>query len=262
MRRRRSTTFALLGALAMLAVLVGAALLLRTPTGVAQEQQPLLTYPEYPPTPTIGPNPTPAPGLASGVEVAREDFSAPAAFDAWTVVNLEFVLPEGRAVWEVADGRLAQAYTAAVRNPSTLETAALHPADWADGAVRASFYDLHNGVAGLVARYSDAVGDGTTASYYRYRVIKNSYSATPKQVLEKVVDGAAVSLVEIARPGFDERTWHIVELTVIGGHLTVTLDGTVVAEATDPQPLGAGRAGVYSRALGGILFDDVVISAP
>jgi hypothetical protein len=44
--------------------------------------------------------------------------------------------------------------------------------------------------------------------------------------------------------------------------LTVTLDGTVVAEATDPQPLGAGRAGVYSRALGGILFDDVVISAP
>jgi hypothetical protein len=155
-----------------------------------------------------------------------------------------------------------QAYTAAARNPNTLETAALHPTPWADGSIRASFYDLHNGVAGLVARYTDSNGDGTTASYYRYRVIKNSYSATPKQVLEKVVDGAAVSLVEITTPGFDDRAWHVVTLQVVGGRITVTLDGQVVAEATDPQPLAAGRSGVYSRALGGILFDDVVISAP
>ena len=260
MKRNRSNMSALVAAVAVVLVLGAAGLLLRTPTGVAQEQQPLLEYPDYPPTPTIGPNPTPAAGVASGVEVAREDFSDPAGFAAWTVVDLEFVLPEGRSVWEIDGERLAQAYTAAARNPSTLETAALHPESWADGSVRTSFYDVHNGVAGLVVRYNGA--EGTTASYYRYRVIKNSYSATPKQVLEKVVDGAAVSLVEITTPGFDEREWHVVEFTAVGGQLTVTLDGVVVAEATDSQPLGAGRAGIYSRALGGIFFDDVVISAP
>jgi hypothetical protein len=253
---------ALVAAIAVVLVLGAAALLLRTPTGVAQEQQPVLEYPDYPPTPTIGPNPTPAAGVASGVEVAREDFSDPAAFAAWSVVDFEFVLPEGRSVWEVDAGRLAQAYTAAARNPNTLETAALHPEEWADGTAQASFYDLHNGVAGLVVRYSGDDDDGTTASYYRYRVIKNSYSATPKQVLEKVVDGAAVSLVEITTPGFDERDWHVVTFSAVGGQLTVTLDGQVVAEATDPQPLGAGRAGVYSRALGGIFYDDFVITAP
>lgn len=262
MSHRRSTTAAVVAAVAVVLALGAAGVLFRTPTGVAQEQQPLLEYPDYPPTPTIGPNPTPAAGVASGVEVAREPFTDAGAFAAWTVRDLEFVLPEGRSVWEVSEGRLVQAYTAAARNPSTLETVALHPATWTDGRVQASFYDLHNGVAGLVARYTETNDDGTTASYYRYRVIKDSYSATPKQVLEKVVDGAAVSLVEIASPGFAEREWHVVTLDVVGGRITVTLDGQVVAEATDPQPLGAGQSGVYSRALGGLFFDDVVISAP
>jgi hypothetical protein len=36
----------------------------------------------------------------------------------------------------------------------------------------------------------------------------------------------------------------------------------VVVEAEDPAPLPAGRAGLYTRAMGGILFDDVVVAAP
>lgn len=258
----RKNRTALISAFVALLVLSGLAVLTRAPVGVAQEQQPLIEYPAFPPTPTMGPNPTPAAGLASGVVIASESFSDPDAFAAWSVGDLAFVLPEGRSVWRVDEGRLLQAYTAAAGNPNTLETTALHPTVWADGSIRTSFYDLHNGVAGLMVRYNDNNGDGTTATYYRYRIIKNSYSATPKQVLEKVVDGVAESLVEITTPGFDEYTWNVLEFSAIGGRLTVTLNGTVVAEATDPQPLEAGRSGIYSRALGGILFDDVVITAP
>lgn len=260
MKRSRVHMPALIGALAALIALGAIGLLFRTPVGVAQEQQPMLEYPSFPPTPTIGPNPTAAAGVVSGVPIASESFSDPANFAAWSVVDLEFVLAESRSLWQVADGRLEQNYTAAAGNPSTLETTALHPTTWADGSIQTSFYDLTNGVAGLIVRYNG--DDGPTASYYRYRIIKNSYSATPKQVLEKVVDGVAVSLVEIPTPGFDERTWNVLEFSAIGGQLTVTLNGKVVAQATDPQPLAAGRSGVYSRALGGLFFDDVVISTP
>jgi len=36
----------------------------------------------------------------------------------------------------------------------------------------------------------------------------------------------------------------------------------VVAEAEDATPLLAGRAGVYTRAMGGIRFDDLAVVAP
>jgi len=49
---------------------------------------------------------------------------------------------------------------------------------------------------------------------------------------------------------------------VVGNQLTVTLDGAVVAEAEDATPLAAGRAGIYTRAMGGILFDDFSVVAP
>lgn len=130
---------------------------------------------------------------------------------------------------------------------------------WTDYTVQVSFYDLYNGTAGLVARYSG--DDPLTASYYRYRILKNTYPATPKQVLERVYQGVVTTLVEIREPGFDERMWHVLVLNVTGDTITVTLDGTVVVEGFDPEPLPAGRAGVYTRAMGGILFDDFSVTS-
>jgi hypothetical protein len=228
---------------------------------VAQEQQPLLEYPEYPPTPTVGPNPTAVLGTQAGAPLLTADFSDPASLSSWEVVDFSFVLAESRSVWALEAGRLTQAATAAAGNPSTQETALLTgAADWTDYTVQVSFYDQTNGVAGLVARYRGT--DGPTASYYRYRILKQQYEATPKQVLEKVEGGVATSLVEVEAPGFTPQAWHVLALTVVGNRLTVTLDGEVVAEAEDPTPLPAGRAGIYTRAMGGILFDDFSVVAP
>jgi hypothetical protein len=246
-------------------VLAGLVLALyRAPQGAAQEQGPLLEYPPSAPTPTIGPNPTVGAGasLAGAATVlAQSSFDDASALASWQVVDLGFVLADGRSGWAVADGRLVQDFAGQAKDASIQETAALTgEAGWGDYTVQVSFYDQFNGTAGLMARYSGA--DPTTASYYRVRMLKDTFEASPKLVLEKVVQGAPQSLVEIKGPGFSERAWHVVSLQVRGGALTVVLDGAVVAEATDSAPLPAGKAGIYTRAVGGILFDDFLVTAP
>lgn len=261
MQRYRATP-ALLGGLAALVVvlaLVGVSLW-RTPAGVAQEEPPILEYPDYPPTPTVGPNPTAAPGLAAS-ELYRQTFEGPAALGALSLVDLDPVLADQKANWIVEDGRLVQDFASAARNPSTHQAAALiKDGSYGDVAVRASFYDQFNGVAGLIARYRGDVP--AEASYYRYTILKNEYEAEPKQLLEKVVDGVATPLAEVKSTGFTTREWHVVELTVVGGQITVTLDGEVALQATDAQPLPAGTAGVHTRAIGDLLYDDLVVSRP
>lgn len=249
------------GAAASILIALMAAMLWLTPRGIAQEQQPLLEYPPFPPTPTIGPNPTTLALPQDAVVLAADSFDDPATIGAWEFVPLEPIqLAEQRPIWAIADGRLIQRFTAAAGNPSTLETAAITgAAEWTDYTVQVSLYDLHNGTAGLVARYRGS--DPLTASYYRYRMLKQSYPATPKQVIERVDQGIATTLVEIKEPGFTERMWHVLAMSVVGDTITVTLDGVVVAEATDDAPLPDGRAGIYTRAMGGILFDDFRVVA-
>jgi hypothetical protein len=81
-------------------------------------------------------------------------------------------------------------------------------------------------------------------------------------VLERVEQGVARALVAIDGPGFSERAWHRLSLTVSGTSVQASLDGQVVAEAEDSTPLPAGRAGLYTRASGGILFDDFLVTTP
>jgi hypothetical protein len=188
-------------------------------------------------------------------------FDDAASLSDWEIVDLEFVLPESRSVWTVRDGRLVQDAIAAAGNPSIQETVALTgSAEWTDYTVRVSFYDFFNGTAGLVARYSGA--DPTIASYYRFRMLKSTFADTPKRVLEKVEGGVATTLTAIDEPGFTERAWHILALSVNGNTITATLDGQIVAQAEDPAPLKAGRAGIYTRAIGGIIFDDFAVVQP
>lgn len=259
MRRSRVPTL-IGGALALLAAGALGVALWQAPRGVAQEQQPLLEYPAFPPTPTVGPNPT-APATLQGTTLAAAAFDSPDALAAWQFVDLELVLDESRSLWGLADNALRQQNTAAAGNPSIQETAALTgSSDWTDYTVQTAFYDESNGTAGLIARYSGE--NPTTASYYRYRIIKDEFEATPKQVLEKVQGGVATTLVEQKGPGFTPRQWHVLALSVVANRITVTLDGVVVAEAEDPTPLVAGRAGLYTRAMGGIRFDDVSVVAP
>lgn len=219
----------------------------------------VFTYPDEPPTPTLAPRPTDVPRPAATVLFA-DTFDTPDSLAQWEFVDLDMAevlahLPDQRSVWVIEDEQLKQDLTARARNPSIQETLAItgSPA-WTDYTITAKVYDRQNATFGLVARRQ---GD----SFYRYRVIADKYEATPKHVLEVVVDGVAAPLVEVDIPGYEHYRWYTVALSVVGSTLRVTLDGDVIAEATDTT-LTAGQAGLYTRAMGGIFFDDVTIVTP
>ncbi|HJZ49616.1 MAG TPA: family 16 glycoside hydrolase [Roseiflexaceae bacterium] len=223
-------------------------------SGRAEEGAPILEYPEFPPTPTIGPQPAARPNPA-GVLLASENFDSPDALARWEIVDPAGLLPEDRSLWSVEDGVLVQNRTAAAGDPSIQETMALtgDPA-WTDYTLSANVYDQNNATFGLVARRQGN-------SFYRYRIIADQFEATPKQILEKVVDGVATPLATRDSPGYTRRQWHTIAMSVAGPNIRVTLDGTLVAEAGDTT-LSSGQAGLYTRALGGIRFDDVTVTAP
>ncbi len=171
------------------------------------------------------------------------------------VVDPDDIMPEDQALWAVEDGALVQNRTANANSPNVHETTAMlgNPA-WDNYTVSAKVYDENNITFGLVARRQGG-------SFYRYRVLANDYSDTPKQVLEKVIDGVATPLATKDSPGYDQRQWHTVSLSVVGSKITAILDGKAILEATDTA-LAKGQAGLYTRAVGGIRFDDVAITRP
>jgi hypothetical protein len=223
-------------------------------SGRAEEGAPLLEYPEFPPTPTIAPAPASRPNVA-GAPLAADAFDSPDALARWQIVDPADLMPEDRSVWSIEDGALVQNRTGAAGDPNTYETMAMTgDAAWTNYTVSAKVYDQNNATFGLVARRQGA-------SFYRYRIIADQFEATPKQVLEKVVDGVATPLVTHDSPGYTPRQWHTISMSVAGPSIRVTLDGALVAEASDTT-LANGQAGLYTRALGGIRFDDVTVTAP
>jgi hypothetical protein len=225
-----------------------------TRSGRAEEGAPILTYPDITPTATIAPVPASKPNVA-GAPLKSDSFDAAGALTGWEIVNPPDIMDVDKANWEVQDGVLLQTGTGAAHDPNTNETMVIagDPA-WTNYTISAKVYDQENATFGLVARRQ---GD----SFYRYRIIASSLSGTPKQVLEKVVGGAATPLATLEAPGYEQRQWHTVALSVAGSNIRVTLDGAVVMEASD-STLTSGQAGLYTRALGGIRFDDVTVTAP
>lgn len=256
MKTSRLAIALMTGLIALLAIV---AVNLSFSTGTqAQDSEPLLKYPDFAPTPTIAPAPE-QPALAG---VVQKSSAAPLfsdSFDgakagAWEFADLTQVLPEDKATWSVQDGRLVQTGTTIPNSPKANPAAAfVGSSSWTDYTVQAKVYDQINGTFGLIARRS---GD----SFYRYRVVADVFDTAPKQVLEKVVNGVATPLAEVASPGYQQRQWYNVALSVQGSEIRVWLDGKLVAQATDTT-LTSGQAGLYTIAAGNIFFDDVSVTS-
>ena len=70
----------------------------------------------------------------------------------------------------------------------------------------------------------------------------------------KVDDGAPGSA---AKP-LDANEWHVYEMTMLGGNLTLRIDGQQTCKYTDPMPLAAGRIGLQLNS-GAVAFRDIRI---
>lgn len=251
---KRHRVPALVGVGAAIVVMIVALGLLESVRGSRAQEGTLLHLPTFPPTPTIGQAP-PDTQARSSKTLFADSFASSTSLSGWSFVDLEDVLPEDKSVWTVQDGQLQQSRTGEAATPSEQETLAVTgKSDWTDYVVSAKVYDFQNATFGLVARRQGN-------SFYRYRAISDVYEDTPKQVLEKVVNGVATPLATLDGPGYSKRQWHSVTMSVVGSAITVQLDGKQVLTAND-STLTSGQAGLYTRAFGGIRFDDVTIAQP
>ncbi|ABU58584.1 3-keto-disaccharide hydrolase [Roseiflexus castenholzii] len=254
---KQSRSSLLIAALTVL--LLASALALSAPTSSSQTEEPILILPTVPPTPTVPPAP-PAPADVtapqSGATLATASFEGSDALNGWRIVDLEEAPAERRALWVVVDGVLRQDRTVPpLRDPSIHETAALiGDASWSDYTISAGFYDQDNANVGLIARYQDG-------SYYRYRIIRNGYEDRPKHQIERVSDGTVTLLASLDAPGYEPRRWNTIMFSVNGDRLQAFFNGQMTIETRDAR-LTSGAAGLYTRAIGGMVFDTVTITQP
>ncbi|MFO7167361.1 MAG: hypothetical protein DIU80_004965 [Chloroflexota bacterium] len=253
MKRYRLSIALTTGLIALLAIV--AVSLVVNPGTQAEEGRPLLEYPSYPPTPTIGPaNPNKA-AVASGALLFSDSFDTEQSLASWEVVDLAETLPEDQADWLVQEGRLVQNATTLAGMSSARETLLVTGnAGWTDYVVSADAYDLYTGNFGVVARRQGN-------SFYRYQVVADELPDGPKHILEKVVDGKATRLAVLDGPGYSQRAWHNIALSVQGSQIRAYLDGQLILEATDSE-LTSGQAGLFTRPLAGILFDNATVTRP
>lgn len=240
---------------ALLTILVASLTVAGCSTQAAAESAgAILTYPTSAlPTPTPGQHPAAAaPALSSASTPALSPTDLLAR---WQVVDTPSTLPGEGGRWVVNDGYLAQDGLQPAGTLSAGEAALIAPEALSDGTIRLAFYDAANGTVGLIAR-SSAEG------HYRLRLFANPSWDGMALALDRV--GPSNSIVSLAvvnaDPLYTSNDWHSLSLTTRGNQLRVALDGRVVAVATDPNPLPAGRPGILARALGGIAFDQVTIS--
>lgn len=227
----------------MLAQLIG--------TAGASTPEPILSYPPTPPTPTMGQPPAQAaPALSSAGATSLTPNNLLAG---WLVVDSPPALPGEEGLWVERKGHLAQNGVKPAASLSASETALMSPDAYGDVTISVSFYDARNGNVGLIARESGA-------GFYRVRLqAAPSYDGTAF-VVEKVVGGAAAALMlNTGEPLYEPHSWHTFALSVQGTKILVSLDGQVFAEVADAAPLPAGRVGLYTRALGGISFDQITL---
>jgi hypothetical protein len=255
---KQSRSSLVIAALAVLLVAAALALSAPTPSGQAEVQD-LLVLPTVPPTPTVPPAPPARADIAApqgGTTLATASFDGTDALDGWQIVDLEDVPVERRSLWVVVDGRLRQDRTVPpLRDPSIHETAALTgDAAWSDYTISASFYDQDNANVGLIARYQNG-------AYYRYRIIREGYEDRPKHVIELVAEGTVTTLASLDAPGYEPRRWNTIMLSVNGDQVRAFFNGQLTIETRDAQ-LASGAAGLYTRAIGGMLFDNVTITSP
>jgi len=221
------------------------------PAARAQADQPILSYPELPPLPLVG-SPAAPPDSSLDAQAAVA-VSLVALLADWQVVDLPAALPDERGRWVAQDGQLLQDGVGPTGAMSMSETILVSPATISDGGISTSFYDELTGTVGLVVRHS-------AAGFYRLRLHTDPTFDYEALVLEKVIGGVAMPLVtQAGEPLYQRHAWHTLSLTVDGDRLVARLNGTVVASVKDLALLPPGGAGLYTRALGGVRFAQVVV---
>lgn len=177
-------------------------------------------------------------------------FASLKSLDGWERIGVPTAF--GTPLWELRDGMVLQRGVDGTDSSSEHTGLVSGDAAWRDVTVTASALSHHARELGVIVRYSDG-------KYYRFRAMAGGDETAGTFILEKVIDGAATQLATFDGTPLTLDTWHTLSLSAEGSTLRAAVDGREVGQAED-NTLGAGRAGIVTRAEDGAYFANVVVT--
>lgn len=245
----------LLPVLAIALILLGAAVAAAGATGSQQVRQPqgsIVTSPNAdkgvvdtgkPQIPTAPQN-----AQAGANPTYNDDFSADS-------LNKYEPLSSAPGSWKVKDNRLQQRGTEDEDLGEAPAVLLVKGNTFADNTLDVQVFPVAM-PAGVVFRGSDA-------GYYRVTIRREQAGNASKAVLEKVVGDKVTTVASAdvnAYAGFTPNTWQAVQVNAVGSHITASINGKQVLDATDAS-FAAGWAGVWAPTDAATQFDNVRISS-
>ncbi|MFL5732095.1 MAG: family 16 glycoside hydrolase [Chloroflexia bacterium] len=162
-------------------------------------------------------------------------------------------LREAAGTWQAQDGRLQPWGNEAGDLANDQIALVTNYSDFRDGVFEAMVNPTSGEGVGLLFRGSDA-------GYYRLILSPNLPNSGPRATLERVGAGGGQIAANSSWQGFDLGQWLHVQVKTAGDHITASVDGTQLFDATDAN-LASGWVGVWTIADRGSQFDNVRVQS-
>jgi hypothetical protein len=252
MNKRQLSTALLVGVIA-----VFAAIGIYMYNAVAQDRPHDVNTEGALPANQVQPPPTTVPAAAPSTALSNiqtEGFDAQPA--GWTSVEMA-AMPDQQGSWATEAGKLvAKAPDGGQESfEGSLYLAPTATAARANIAVQV--YPQGNQVVGIVFR-------STKNGYYLFRVFRDGNNAPERRQLQRydAQTGLYTTLVgDTQGKGYELGRWQDLRVETDGDLITCFFDNQKVFEVHDSQFTG-GQAGVYTLALGDVIFDNFTIATP
>jgi hypothetical protein len=210
-----------------------------------------------PPAQVQPPPPTAVPGAAPGAALSNVHAES---FDTlptgWTTADTG-AMPDQTGSWASAAGKLVAKQPDSGQQ-SFEESIFLNPlATGAHASVTVQVYPQGNQVVGLVFRASKR-------GYYLFRVFRDGNNAPERRQLQRydATTGQYTTLVgDRQGKGYELGRWQDLRVDLDGEKITCFFDGAQVFAVQDAQ-FADGQAGVYTLALGDVIFDNFTVALP
>lgn len=249
-----------LSVLAMLGVLVLAVSFYFTSAGAGAEDRDWHPDLDGPRPPEEIPDAPPVTLLSAQQPILVATFDEqPADWD----LNQRTYFPYEFGVWESAAGKLVQSGSEEGR--SLVETFLIAPASLDTlGEVAVQVFPQGNQVLGVVFGFTE---DG----YYTYRVYRqtahNPQNPAVTHLLE-YYDATTMEYRMLAEkttadglPGFRTGDWHELRVLLTGDRIQTAYAGEPVFDVEEPT-IASGQVGVFTLAMGEVLFDNFTVAQP
>ncbi len=205
----------------------------------------------------VQPPPTATPGAAPSTTLSNiQSESFDTLPTGWTSVEMA-AMPDQKGSWASESGKLV-AKEPASGQQSFEDSIFLDPvAIGARANVSVQVYPQGNQVVGIVFRSSKS-------GYYLFRVFREGNNAPERRQLQRydAKTGQYTTLIgDTQGKGYELGSWQDLRVELDGDLITCFFQGEKVFEVHDSQ-FTSGQAGVYTLALGDVIFDNFTVALP